>query len=167
MQEYCGDVLWISDPALKNRGDRTLRPPCSAVYNCAQVEIGWTRMEMSVVNASGDIRGGGAAGKRIGDEGGQDTSSNKGDTSLVSDTHCGRQWQQRARRVWSAVAISDEINKVKMREAAHCVFCALCMVCPGSPVSSNRQDCNRQSMQWVQNTWSIGTCLCLNARLQM
>jgi len=39
------------------------------------------------------------------------------------------------------------------------VFCALCMVCPGSAVSWNRQDCNRQSIQQVQNTvnwdWSV------------
>jgi len=32
------------------------------------------------------------------------------------------------------------------------VFCALCMVCPGSAVSWNRQGCNRPSMQRVQNT---------------
>jgi len=32
------------------------------------------------------------------------------------------------------------------------VFCALCMVCPGSAVSWNRQGCNRLSMQRVQNT---------------
>jgi len=32
----------------------------------------------------------------------------------------------------------------------HCVFCARCMVCPGSAVRWNRQDCNRQSMQRVQ-----------------
>jgi len=43
------------------------------------------------------------------------------------------------------------------------MFYVLCMVCLGSPVSSNRQNCNRQSMQRVQNTWSIGTGLCLNA----
>jgi len=31
------------------------------------------------------------------------------------------------------------------------VFSALCMVCPGSAVSWNRQGGNRQSMQRVQN----------------
>jgi len=46
-------------------------------------------------------------------------------------------------------------------------FCALCMVWPGSTVSLNRQGCNRQSMQRVQNTWSIRTGLCLNARTQI
>ena len=33
------------------------------------------------------------------------------------------------------------------------------MVCLGSAVNWNRQDCNRQSMQRVQNTWSTGTGL--------
>jgi len=47
------------------------------------------------------------------------------------------------------------------------LFCALYMVCLGSAVRWNRQDCNRQSMQRVQNTWSIPTGLCLNARTQM
>jgi len=41
------------------------------------------------------------------------------------------------------------------------LFCALYMLCPGSAVSWNRRHCNRQSMQRVQNTWSIGTGLCL------
>jgi len=47
------------------------------------------------------------------------------------------------------------------------VFCALCMVCSSSAVNWNRQDCNRQSMQGVQNTWSIGTGLWFNTRTQM
>jgi len=47
------------------------------------------------------------------------------------------------------------------------VFCTICMVWPGSAASWNRQDCNRQSIQRVQNTWSIGTGLCLNARARM
>jgi len=47
------------------------------------------------------------------------------------------------------------------------VFCALCMVCPGSAVSWNSQDCNRQSMKRVQNAWSIGTGLLSNALAQM
>jgi len=34
-----------------------------------------------------------------------------------------------------------------MRKVIDYVFCALCMVCPGSAVSWNRQDCNKQSMQ--------------------
>jgi len=54
-----------------------------------------------------------------------------------------------------------------MREVIDHVFCALCMVCPGRAVSWNGQDCNRQSMQRVQNTWSIGNGLCLNAQTQM
>jgi len=57
--------------------------------------------------------------------------------------------------------------KEHMREVTNYVFCALCMVCPGSAVSWNRQGCNRQSMQHMQNTWSFGTGLCLNAQLQM
>jgi len=32
------------------------------------------------------------------------------------------------------------------------VFRALCMVCPGTAISWNRQDCKRQSMERVQNT---------------
>jgi len=39
-----------------------------------------------------------------------------------------------------------------MKEVIDYVFCALCMVCPGSAVSWNRHGCNRQSMQQVQNT---------------
>jgi len=31
------------------------------------------------------------------------------------------------------------------------VFCALCMVCPGSALSWNRQDCNKQNMQQVKH----------------
>ena len=57
--------------------------------------------------------------------------------------------------------------KEHMREAIDYVFCALCVVCSGSTVSWNRPDSNRQGMQRVQNTWSIGTGLCLNARTQM
>jgi len=51
--------------------------------------------------------------------------------------------------------------KEHMREVITYVFCALYIVFPGSAVSWNRQDCNRLSMQRVQNTWSIGTGLCL------
>jgi len=47
------------------------------------------------------------------------------------------------------------------------MFCAVCMVCPGSAVSWNRQGCNRQIMQQVQKTWSTGTGLLLNALTQM
>jgi len=36
--------------------------------------------------------------------------------------------------------------KEHMREVIDYVFCAFCMVCPGSDVSRNDQDCNRQSM---------------------
>jgi len=53
-----------------------------------------------------------------------------------------------------------------MREVISCVLCALCMVYPDGAVSWNRQDCNMQTMQRVQNTWSIGTGLCQNARTQ-
>ena len=47
------------------------------------------------------------------------------------------------------------------------VFCALCMVWPGRAASWNRQDFNRQSIQRVQNTWAIGTGLCLSARARI
>ena len=53
------------------------------------------------------------------------------------------------------------------KEVIEYVFCALCMVCPGSAFSWNSQDCNRESMQRVQNTWSIGTGLGQNAQTQM
>jgi len=56
--------------------------------------------------------------------------------------------------------------KEDMREVIGYVFCALCVVCPGSALSWNRQNCNRQSVQRVQNTWSVGTNLCLKARTQ-
>jgi len=39
------------------------------------------------------------------------------------------------------------------------VLSALCVVFPGSALRWNRQGCNRQSMQRVQNTLSIGTDL--------
>ena len=55
----------------------------------------------------------------------------------------------------------------RMREVIDCVFCALCMVFLGRAVIWHRQDCNRQSMQRVQITWSIGTALCQNARTQI
>jgi len=54
-----------------------------------------------------------------------------------------------------------------MGEVIDHVFCVLCMVCPGRTVSWNRQECNRQSMQRVQYTWSIGLDCCLNTRTQM
>jgi len=44
---------------------------------------------------------------------------------------------------------------------------SITMVCPGSAVSWNHQRCNRQSMQQVQKTWSIGTGLLLNALTHM
>jgi len=50
-----------------------------------------------------------------------------------------------------------------MRKVIHYVFCTLCMDCSGRAVSGNRQDCNRQSMQLVQNAWLLGNGLCLNA----
>jgi len=53
------------------------------------------------------------------------------------------------------------------REVIDYVFCAFCMIFPDSAVSWNHQDRNRQSMQRVQNAWSIGTGLCSNARTQM
>jgi len=57
--------------------------------------------------------------------------------------------------------------KEHIKELIDYVFCALCMVCAGSAVSWNREDCNRQSMQRVHNTWSVGAGLCLNSRTQM
>jgi len=35
--------------------------------------------------------------------------------------------------------------KEHVRDIICCVFCALCLICPGSVVSWIRQDCNRQS----------------------
>jgi len=52
------------------------------------------------------------------------------------------------------------------REVSDYVLYVLCMVCPGSAVSWNRQDCIRQGMHRVQNT-SVGTGLCLNERTQI
>jgi len=43
-----------------------------------------------------------------------------------------------------------------MRELIAYVFCTLCMVCLDSAVSWNCQDCNRQSMQHVQNIGQLG-----------
>ena len=57
--------------------------------------------------------------------------------------------------------------KEHMREIIDYMFCTLCKVCPGSTVSWYYQDCNRQNMPRVQNTWSIGTGPRLNARTQM
>jgi len=57
--------------------------------------------------------------------------------------------------------------KEHMRKVIDNVFCTLCMVFPSSAVSWNRQDYNGQSMQRVENTWSVATSLCLNARAQM
>ena len=48
---------------------------------------------------------------------------------------------------------------VCLKEHMRVDFCALDIVCLGSTVSWNRQGCNRQSMQRVQNTWLIGTGL--------
>jgi len=39
--------------------------------------------------------------------------------------------------------------KERMREIIDYVLWALCMVCPGSAVSWNRQDCKRQSVERV------------------
>ena len=59
-------------------------------------------------------------------------------------------------------------QKEHMKEVIDCVSFALCMVCPGcAAVSWNCQDRNRQSMQRVQNTWSIETGLCLYTLTQM
>jgi len=61
--------------------------------------------------------------------------------------------------------------KEHMREVTNYVFCAHCMVCLGSAVSWNHQDCNRQGMQQVQNTlvnwdWSVFKCLDTNVVFQ-
>jgi len=60
---------------------------------------------------------------------------------------------------------SPPARKYRLVAALHesDVFSALCM---GWAVSWNRQDCNRQSMQLVLNTWSTGTALYLNSRTQ-
>jgi len=57
--------------------------------------------------------------------------------------------------------------KEDVREVVDYAFCALCLVCPGTAVSWNRQDCNRQSMQRMQNTWSHGASLCSNGQIHM
>jgi len=54
-----------------------------------------------------------------------------------------------------------------MTEVIDYMFCALCMVSPGSAVSWNHQDNNRPSMQRVKSTWSIKTGVCLKARTPM
>jgi len=56
---------------------------------------------------------------------------------------------------------------LKEHMTVHCVFCALFMVCLGSAVSCNRQTATDKAFQRVQNSWSIGSSLCLNARTQM
>jgi len=56
--------------------------------------------------------------------------------------------------------------KEHMREVIDCLLRSL-HGCPDSAVSWNRQDCNKQNMQRVQNTGSVGTGLYLNARTHM
>jgi len=75
--------------------------------------------------------------------------------------------EQRAFKHIFAFALMQMCACLKEHLTVHYVFCALCMVYPVSAVSWNRQDCNRQNMQRVQNTWSIGTGLCFDARTQM
>jgi len=50
-----------------------------------------------------------------------------------------------------------------MREVIDYVLRTLYMVCSGRAVSWNCQDCNRQSMHWVQNIWMIGETFGWNA----
>jgi len=76
-------------------------------------------------------------------------------------------FEQRAFEHIFAFVLMQKCACLKEHMTVHYVFCALCMVYPGSAVIWNLQDCNRQSMQRVQKTWSIETGLCLNARTQM
>jgi len=57
--------------------------------------------------------------------------------------------------------------KEHMKEVIDHVFWAFCMVCPARAIRWSCQDCNRQSIQQVQNTWTIVSRLCLNAQTQM
>jgi len=52
-----------------------------------------------------------------------------------------------------------------MREVIDYVFCGLFMVCPGSAVSWNRQDCNRQSLQRGQLDWDWSVSKCLDTNI--
>jgi len=76
-------------------------------------------------------------------------------------------FEQRAFKHIFAFVLLQMCACLKEQMRVNCVFCALCMVCPGSADSWNRQGCNRQSMQRVEDTWSIGTGLFLNAQTQM
>jgi len=62
-------------------------------------------------------------------------------------------FEQRAFKHFFAFVLMQMCACWKEHMTVHCVFCALCMVYPGSAVSWNRQDCNRQSMQRVQMLW--------------
>jgi len=76
-------------------------------------------------------------------------------------------YKNQCKQMWAFLDVVDA--NVCMLERTHesRLFCALFMVCPGRAVSCNRHDCSRQSMQRMQNTWRIGTGLCLNARIEM
>jgi len=76
-------------------------------------------------------------------------------------------FEQRVFKLIFAFVLMQMCACLKEHIIVNYVFCALCMVFPGSVVSWNRQDYNRQSMQRVQNTWSIETGLLLNALTQM
>jgi len=60
-------------------------------------------------------------------------------------------FEQRAFKHIFAFVLMQMCACLKEHMRVDYVFCALCMVCPGRAVSWNCQDCNRQSMQRVQN----------------
>ena len=59
-------------------------------------------------------------------------------------------------------------NRDRLRKCLCFTALWLCFTAfPGNAVRWQRQDFNRQSMQRVQNTWSVATDLFFNARTQM
>ena len=59
-------------------------------------------------------------------------------------------FEQRSFKHFLAFVFMQICACLKEHMTVHCVFCAISMVYPGSAVSWNCQDCNRQSMQRVQ-----------------
>jgi len=71
--------------------------------------------------------------------------------------------------LWSenTVLCDSSLPIISAKDKKFLVFCPLFLWFSRRAVSWNRQDCNRQSIQRVQNTWPIGTGLFLNAGTQM
>jgi len=76
-------------------------------------------------------------------------------------------FEQRAFKHIFAFVLMQMCACLKEHMRVDCVFCVLCMHCPGSAVRWNRLGCNRHSMQRVEHTWSIGAGPFLNARTQI